>query len=105
MTSDEVRLDGPVPDTLYEHDRGAAFTRTMPGGLVRQSIIVHRRIAVPGQYRQITALCSDESRWLDHALSELGVSGGLESLLSAPLQPQSRAADRRHPSGRYLPHG
>lgn len=71
--------------------------------MVRESIVVHRRLSVPGQYAVITTMCSVEPGWLNHALARLGVPGGIATLTTWPAyQTQSPAAGLRR-SGLYVP--
>ncbi|WP_239332277.1 hypothetical protein [Frankia sp. CiP3] len=55
--------------------------RNLPGGLVRDSVIVHRRLLAPAQFGLATRLHAGEPTWLDGALRRLGVPGGLSTLL------------------------
>lgn len=104
LTSDTLRLDGPVEPATERQDRGAAFLRTLPDGRVRQSVVVHRPLVVPGQYALACQLCTEEPSWLDNALARLGVPGGIASLTTAAMHP-AMADDRprRSPEGLYLP--
>jgi hypothetical protein len=82
----------PVPpDTQAEDLTGVALQRALPIERVRQSIILNRRLILPGQTTKIRQICDTEPRWLDWALSKLGVTGGVNALLSqqAP-RPKSR---------------
>jgi hypothetical protein len=103
LTSGEMRLEGPVDDATEIRHRGAAFRRTMPGPFVRESIVVHRRLTVPGQYALITEMCAEEPAWLDRALASLGVPSGVAALTTRPVcQPPTVA--RHYPGGGlYLP--
>lgn len=103
LTSGEMRFDGSLDDATVTHHRGAAFRRTMPGSLVRESIVVHRRLCVPGQYALITEMCAEEPAWLDRALARLGVPGGVAALTIWPVR-QAPTAERQYLGGRrYLP--
>lgn len=104
LTSGQQRVGTPGDDIDHVGHRGVAFRRTLPGGLMRESVVVHRRLAVPGQYRLMADMCADEPAWLDRALEVLGISGGLTALTirpAAPIQRLSPGAPR--PSGLYLP--
>lgn len=104
LTSGEQRIGGKSDDVDHIGHRGAAFRRTLPNGLVRDSVVVHRRLAVPGQYDLVVEMCADEPTWLDHALEVLGVPGGLATLTTQPTQHSGRSsAGRRRASGLYLP--
>jgi hypothetical protein len=74
----------PATPSLTEHfERGARFVRTLPGGAVRESVVVHRPGPEPFGFRMVYSLCSDEPAWLDAALARLGHPGGLKSLTTA----------------------
>ncbi|MGW4464734.1 hypothetical protein [Micromonospora sp. NPDC004704] len=100
LTSGEMRLNGL--DATEAHHRGAAFRRTTPGSLARESIVVHRRLNVPGQYALITELCTEEPAWLDRALARLGIPGGVTALTTPPARHVPTGA-QKHRSGLYLP--
>lgn len=102
LTSGEMRLGGPLDDAADTHHRGAAFRRTMPSSLVRESIVVHRRLNVPGQYALITDMCAEEPAWLDRALARLGVPGGVAALTTWPVC-QAPTVGRQYRSSLYLP--
>jgi hypothetical protein len=79
------------PDRQVENPSGIALQRRLPVDHLRQSIIIHRRLILPDQIRQIVRLCDAESRWLDWALGQLGISGGYSSLLTRSVDvPQPR---------------
>ena len=72
-------------------DSGFALQRALPVDRVRQSIILNRRLILPDQTARVVQLCDAESRWLDWALARLGVTGGVDALLTQPPPvPQSR---------------
>jgi hypothetical protein len=82
----------PVPpDAQAQTDSGFALQRALPVNRVRQSIILNRRLILPDQTARVVQLCDAESRWLDWALARLGVTGGVDALLTQPPPvPQSR---------------
>jgi hypothetical protein len=104
LTSGEQRMGGPKGDVHHVGHRGVALRRMLPDGLVRESIVVHRRLAVPGQYDLLVELCASEPAWLDHALEALDVPGGMAALITLPTQNSHRSpASWRRESGLYLP--
>ena len=102
LTSGEMRLDGPLADITEHRGDGVAMRRTMPGGIVRESIVVHRRLNVPGQYALTTTMCAEEPGWLDHALARLGIPGGVTTLTAWPTH-QTQLPAPGHYSGLYVP--
>lgn len=81
----------PGPDEQAEEERGLAFQRGMPVEHLRRTIIVNRSLILPGQTRLLAQACDREPLWLDWALAELAIKGGVKSLLSHPPQrPASR---------------
>jgi hypothetical protein len=72
------------PDQQAENPVGAAVQRCLPFDHFRESLIIHRRLILPDQIRQIVRLCDAEAHWLDWALGRLGISDGYRSLLSEP---------------------
>lgn len=81
----------PVPDEQAEEERGLAFQRGLPVEHLRRTIIVNRSLILPGQTRLLAQACDREPLWLDWALAQLGIKGGVKSLLSHPPQrPTSR---------------
>jgi hypothetical protein len=105
LTSDTLRLDGPIEPVTERHARGTGYLRTLPDGLVRESLVVHRPLVVPEQYALVCQLCADEPSWLDSALTRLGAPGGLTSLTTwRPARPTGAGHDpRRSSGGLYLP--
>jgi len=103
LTSGELRY--PSSDDASErHHQGIALRRVLPGNLTRESLIVHRRLGVPGQYAMVTQLCADEPEWLDQALHRLGVPGGAATLTTWPVHHGAPTADQRQSAhGLYLP--
>jgi hypothetical protein len=77
------------PDEQAEGDRGLAFQKGLPIEHVRQTVIVNRSLILPGQTRILAQACDREPRWLDWALRQLDVTGGVRSLLSQPPQAQA----------------
>lgn len=73
--------------------RGAGFVRLLPSGQRRESVVVQRPLAVPGQFALVCQLCDNEPRWLDEALARLG-AGSLKTVMAPPL---------RSTDGLYLP--
>ncbi|HTJ38114.1 MAG TPA: hypothetical protein VL738_33175 [Dactylosporangium sp.] len=71
----------PPPTATERFERGARFVRTLPGGPVRESVVVHRPGPEPFGFQLVYSLCSDEPAWLDAALARLGHPGGLRSLV------------------------
>jgi len=85
-----------MPDVLAINARthlpeGLGFRRALPGARVRESIVLHRRLMVPGQLALIACLCADEPLWLDRALARLGIAGGLASLTTHYPDPRIRS--------------
>lgn len=104
LTSHPMRLDGPVEPATEERRTGTGHRRTLPDGLVRESLVVHRPLVVPGQYALVRQLCADEPAWLDGALARLGIPGGLASLTTwAQPAAANDATPHRSPAGLYLP--
>jgi hypothetical protein len=64
---------GPVPqgEASVRHPRGAGFVRELPSGQLRESVVVRRRLDVPGQFELVSQLCTTEPSWLGHALVRL----------------------------------
>lgn len=104
LTSGPMRLDGPVEPATEERPTGTGYRRTLPDGLVRESLVVHRPLVVPDQYALVRQVCADEPGWLDGALARLGIPGGLASLTTwAQPAAASAATTHRSPDGLYLP--
>jgi hypothetical protein len=102
LTSDTMRLTGPVVPATEQRPRGTGYLRTLPDGQVRESVVVHRALVVPEQYALVCQMCADEPAWLDGALARLGVHGGWASLTT--WRPSSTGDNPgRSPSGLYLP--
>lgn len=87
VTSYELRFAEPVDDETAAGPTGAGIRRTLFNGLVRDSIVLHRNLLVPAQFRLLLGLCANEPIWLDEALRRLDVPTGLDSLV---------ARDHRH---------
>jgi hypothetical protein len=80
-----------IPDAQAEDLTGVALQRALPIERVRQSIVLNRRLILPGQTAKVRQICDAEPRWVDWALAQLGITGGVNALLSQPLQaPKSR---------------
>jgi hypothetical protein len=81
-----------LPDAQTAGDlTGAALQRALPIERVRQSIILNRRLILPGQTAKVLQICDAESSWLDWALAQVGITGGVNALLTQPPQaPKSR---------------
>jgi hypothetical protein len=73
-----------IPDAQAQTASGSALQRALPVDRVRQSIILNRRLILPDQTARIIQLCDAEPRWLDWALARLGVTGGVNALLTQP---------------------
>ncbi|MFJ5074913.1 hypothetical protein ACIP8Z_09955 [Streptomyces sp. NPDC088553] len=74
----------PLPrDETAIRPSGQGFRRGLPLDRVRETIVIPRRILLPDQTSMIARMCDDEGAVLDWALGELGVSGGVTSLLAA----------------------
>ncbi|MGI5247506.1 hypothetical protein [Dactylosporangium sp. CA-139066] len=76
-------LAAPAATATEPSGRGARFVRTLPGGVVRESVVVHRPGAQPAGFAMVCRLCRDEPAWLDAALARLGFPGGLAALFEA----------------------
>ncbi len=87
VTSSELRFAQPVDNETAARPKGAGIRRTLFNGLVRDSIVLHRNLLVPAQFRLLVDLCASEPTWLDDALHRLDVPSGLGSLV---------ARDHRH---------
>lgn len=71
------------PDDQAQTWAGLAFQRGLPVEHVRQTVIAHRRLILPGQTAFLARVCDQEPGWLDWALHRLGVNGS-GSLLDQP---------------------
>lgn len=82
----------PVPPDIQAEDlTGVALQRALPIERVRQSIVLNRRLILPDQTAKVRQICEAEPRWLDWALAQLGIAGGVNALLTQPPQaPKSR---------------
>jgi hypothetical protein len=72
------------PDAQVQTASGFALQRALPVDRVRQSIILNRRLILPDQTARVVQLCEAEPRWLDWALARLGITGGVNALLTQP---------------------
>ena len=72
------------PDSQARTESGFALQRALPVDRVRQSIILNRRLILPGQTARLVQLCDAEPRWLDWALTRLDITGGVNALLTQP---------------------
>ena len=80
-----------LPDVQAKDLTGVALQRALPIERVRQSIVLDRRLILPGQTAKVRQICDAEPSWLDWALAQLGITGGVNALLTQPPQaPQSR---------------
>jgi hypothetical protein len=80
-----------LPDTQAEDLTGVALQRALPMERVRQSIVLNRRLILPGQTARVRQICDAEPRWLDWALAQLGITGGVNALLTQQTaRPKSR---------------
>jgi hypothetical protein len=87
-----------LADKQTENLSGIALQRALPIDRVRQSIVLNRRLILPGQTVRIVQICDAEPRWLDWALVRLGIAGGLNALLARPSPPKSRLWTPRSPA-------
>ena len=79
------------PDTQAGDLTGVALQRALPIERVRQTIVLNRHLILPGQTAKVLQICDAEPRWLDWALTQLGISGGLKTMLTRPpREPKSR---------------
>jgi len=78
-----VRASGAINDDVVDRS-GFAVQRDLPGGMVRETVTVHRRLLLPDQLRIIELLTDAEPSWLDWALDRLGVKS-LAELIRQPL--------------------
>ncbi len=72
------------PDESFELPTGYGFLRGLPLDRVRETLIIPRRLILPDQSRLLVRLCREEPHWLDWALAELGINGGVQALLATP---------------------
>ena len=91
---------GQVEDEDAQTLGAYGIRRALPGRRMRESIVLHRTLIVPGQIAVVRGLCADESGWLNKALWLLNVPGGLSSLTTFDPRPPSQ---RRSRSGLHLP--
>ena len=80
-------------EASVKHPRGAGFVRLLPTGRLRESVVVHRELTVPGQLELVCQLCASEPTWLDKALVLLN-AGPVHDLVTTPV---------RRASALYLP--
>jgi hypothetical protein len=73
-----------LPDAQAQTASGSVLQRALPVNRVRQSVILNRRLILPDQTARMVRLCEAEPRWLDWALARLGVTGGVNALLTQP---------------------
>lgn len=78
-----VRAQAPIDEDVVDRS-GFAVQRGLSGGMVRETVTVHRRLVLPDQLRIIASLTNAEPRWLDWALDRLG-SRPLTQLIRQPL--------------------
>lgn len=78
-----------LPDGQSQTLSGAALQRALPIDRVRQSVILNRNLILPGQTARVVQLCDAEPRWLDWALGQLGIPGGVNAVLTH--QPRGRS--------------
>jgi hypothetical protein len=78
-----VRAQAPIDNDAVDQS-GFAVQRGLPGGVVRKTVTVHRRLLLPDQLRIIAPLTSAEQGWLDWALERLGARAPTE-LIRQPL--------------------
>jgi hypothetical protein len=58
--------------------------RNLRDDRIRETIIVARRLRLilPDQFAFLRRLCTEEPGWIDWALAQLGITGGMSSLLT-----------------------
>lgn len=89
----------PLPaDETAQDDRGFAYQRALPIEHVRRTVVLNRSLILPDQTRMLAHACDREPFWLDWALCQLGVNGGVRSLLSQ--HPPTQASRLWTPSQR-----
>lgn len=77
------RCSPPVPpDAQAQTLSGAALQRALPIDRVRESVILNRHLILPNQTARVVQLCDVEPRWLDWAIAQLGITGGVDALLA-----------------------
>ena len=79
-----VRQDPAIEPRDELRDSGFGFVRMLPGALARESVVVPGRLLFPHQTALVARLLRGEPAWLDWALSELGIPGGVKALLARP---------------------
>lgn len=77
-----------LSETFVDHPRGAGFVRRLPTGQLRESVLVHRKLVVPGQFEFVRRLCETEPTWLNDALVRLDTAP-VHRLLATPVQQAS----------------
>lgn len=85
-----VRQAPPVEPRDELRDSGFGFVRMLPGAVVRESVVIPGSLVFPHQTALVAGLLRSEPAWLDRALSELGVPGGVPALLARPPAVASR---------------
>lgn len=89
VVSNGARRCFPLPpneDALRPAAQG--FRRGLPLDRVRETIVIPRRILLPEQTALIARMCDAEADSLDWALGELGVPGGVASLVAGSSTPR-----------------
>ena len=80
-----------LPDPQAQTLSGTALQLAVPIDRVRQSVILNRRLILPNQTARVVQLCEAEPRWLDWAIAQLGIPGGVDILLTRrPPEASSR---------------
>ena len=82
----ETRRPPLPPDETEIQERGLAFQRRLPTEHLRRSVIINRSLILPDQTRTLAQICDREPAWLDWALKQLGIEGGVRSLIRQPPQ-------------------
>jgi len=80
-----------LPDAQAEDLTGYALQRALPIERVRQSVVLNRRLILPGQTAKVLQICDAEPNWLDWALAQLGITGGVNTLLTQSPQGPNHA--------------
>lgn len=76
-----LHSEGPADEQTTASSDGFATQRLLPGGRVRQTVVVHQRLILPYQLRLLERMLDQEAKWLDWALEKLG-AGRLADLLA-----------------------
>lgn len=66
-----ARAETAIDSNAVDHT-GFAVQRDLPGGVLRETVTVHRRLLLPDHLRIVMSLANAEQDWLDWALNRLG---------------------------------